>query len=208
MQWTNLLGIYPDSIEKIFDICEGALEDAREVVARIGYDNDLEHLDFELHEEVISELNDVGMDANSITNAIIGACLNTTRGFLEGTELFRKLGLNIDGYINGYDSHLYVAEYGINTEINEGKLKDVLYNKVAMRIWDAVYKQISEENRDIPDDHYESDIWEGLKDDEYDVADILACLKDGEVKGAFRELVDSCPVLEQKDKPKSERERD
>lgn len=189
VSWTLLMHIHPNSIDQIFDTCAAALDDAREVVARIGYDDDLEHLDFELHEVVTEDLVDIGIDAENITNSIIGACLNTTRGFLANTELFRELGLDMDYYVNGLDSHLYLENHGDGDApelVGEGDLKDILYNLIAERIFDIVDRQLVE---DIDSEAFKKTVADMIENDEFNTFDVLACLKDGEVKGTLRELV-------------------
>lgn len=205
MSWTNLLGIYPESIEKIFDTCEEALQPVREFVKKIGYDNDAEYLDFELHEEVLADLEDVGIQSYDITDSIIRACLNTTSGFLNNTELFRDLSIEMEGFANGYVSYLQINECCRDVAYDSCEMEQVLYDKFSDGIWNVLVNQILSENRDIPDfegDVLKKTIINGLKGGEYSTADILACYRDGEVKGALRTLVDNYPVQErQAEKP-------
>lgn len=208
MNWTNLLGIYPDTIERVFDTCDDALQAVRDFVSKIGYDSDAEHLDFKLHEVVLADLEDVGINGSQIATSVIDACLDTTSGFLNNTEIFCDLGIEAEFFTDGSPCYLNIIDsWAEEGAYDSDEIERRLYDKFSDCLCTVVIRQMCDENRDIPEgDNLQEIIIRGLKNDEYNVADILACFKDGEVKGAFRALVDNYPVQEEQAKIKDAKE--
>ena len=84
----DCLGIHEYEIERVYKTCQKTLD---------KYDVDIDLLD-----ETKQDLEEIG-NWQDIGNSIIHAMLSTTKAFLEnyGVE-------NVDYYVNGLDSHLYI----------------------------------------------------------------------------------------------------
>lgn len=94
MNALHFFNIYPDEIEACSDKCEAALIDA-------GYHT--RQID-DMYDEVKKSLTDGSINSDNITNGIMGEMLSRTQGMLQ--ERFPNA--NIDYYVNGLDTHLYI----------------------------------------------------------------------------------------------------
>ena len=107
-----------------------------------------------------------------------------------------KLGFQVDEIISKGGDRLYTV--WDDTPRSTDDLREILYDEYTDHIWYILVRCMMNENRRLPESnvfkHIISDL---LKKDWCDAADIDACLYKGEVKGAFRKLVDNYRIVEQ-----------
>ena len=94
MNALNCFGIYERDINKADEICQ-------DVICHAGLENRYD----EMMERALDYFYDMQLDsAISITNALIDCMFNSTKDIL--MEKYKNI--EVDYYVNGYDSHLYV----------------------------------------------------------------------------------------------------
>lgn len=194
---TNL-GIYPDAIDNIYEICEDIIQDVRDFAEKLGYYDDADRLNFDFSEEVLYYLKD-NIDVYNMTNSIIGGCLEITKTALEETQLCKNFGISFEGYTNGGDSHLYFKCDGITAAYNgsgdmNGLLNEVLSHQLCDIICDRLLDSGECSSKDLSEEkvrEMRKFIEQDLKNDEYDYGDVIACYNDWEITGTIRETVDS-----------------
>ena len=96
MNVLNYFGIYEGDINKADEICQNVL-----------YHAGLENRYDEMMECALDYFYDMQLDSRtSITNALIYCMFNSTKDIL--MEKYKNI--DVDYYVNGYDSHLYINE--------------------------------------------------------------------------------------------------
>ena len=102
MNTCNFFGIYPDEIERASDICTETLE-------HMGLsNNEIDELYDNMHEEFYSFC---GTTNSNITNELILSMFTVVKEYI----LERYADLDIDVYVNGYDSDIIInGEYAQN----------------------------------------------------------------------------------------------
>ena len=94
MNALNCFGIYEDEINKADEICQDVL-----------YHAGLENRYDEMMNDALDYFYYIQLDnRTSITNALIDCMFNSTKYIL--MEKYKNI--DVDYYINGYDSHLYI----------------------------------------------------------------------------------------------------
>lgn len=100
MNVLNCFGIYEDEINKVDEMCQ-------DVLCHAGLENRYD----EMMNDALDYFYCIQLDnRTSITNALIDGMFNSTKYIL--MEKYKNI--DVDYYINGYDSHLYVN--GINAD--------------------------------------------------------------------------------------------
>ena len=95
MNVCSFFGIYPNEIERVSDICSDTLESA-------GFSNgEIDDVYNEMYEEIYRNPLD---SSTTLTNNIIYAMFDVVARVLRD----RFNGLDVDYYVNGSDSHLYI----------------------------------------------------------------------------------------------------
>lgn len=94
MNALNCFGIYEDEINKADEICQ-------DVLCHAGLENRYD----EMMNDALDYFYDIQLSCETnITNGLIGCMFNSTRNIL----MEKYPDLDVDYYVNGYDSHLYV----------------------------------------------------------------------------------------------------
>lgn len=194
MAFSNNLGIYPDAIDDVYEVCEDIIQDVREFAEKIGYIDDGRRADF--NDEVMYSLED-RFNVRDITNSVISGCLETAKDILDEMQLCQDFGLTFDTYANCHDSHLYFEHNGIIEEYHgSGDMDDLLNEILAERLCDIICDRLVDSGECSKDSLTDEKI-EELKDvlntdlDRYiDDEDIVACYCEWKITGTIREAVD------------------
>lgn len=174
------LGIYPDAIEKMVEVCECAMEEALDVVTDIDKsENYLIHYDVlrtDLN-DAAKELMEDNFDFNEITNSIIDAYLKSTASILNDCQPLNDLGITFEAYTNCDDSHLNMrienkSSYSVR-EFNEGELISVVEERLAKQVIEIA----QEENIECTPEELA----------EYNLEDLYACIQNGELVGQIKD---------------------
>lgn len=192
------LGIYPDAINDMCKICEDAIQDVKEYADLLGYNEDVEKLNFDFSEDVLFNL-EGNIDVHNITNSVIGMCLWTTKFALEGTQFCEDFGFTFEGYTNCDDSHLYFVHNGLTEEYHGAGDMDCSFFFLALseKLTDIIRERLLEDgySSDVLTDEVVENIREVIENDlvrkAYDNDDIVTCYRNHEITGTIKEMVDS-----------------
>lgn len=210
---TNL-GIYPDAIENIYEICEDIVQDVKEFAEKIGYEDDAKNLSFDFSEDVLYYLED-GFNVHDITNSIIGRCLWATKFALEETQICKDFGITFEGYTNCNDSHLFYICDGITEAYNgSGDMDNLLNMVLSYKLCDIICDRLLDSGCSKDDLNVDNiremrkAIEEDLRNNAYDSEDIIACYCNWEIKGTIKETVDCYIPVKSDTERKAPVERD
>lgn len=191
-------GIYPDAIEKIEVVCESILKDVNEFSKMLGYDD---CLDFDIDDDVYDSIVGNGFsDRGNITNSIISEYLYITKMALENAQLCKDFGITFDSYTNCNDSHLYFEHGGITEEYHEtGDINGALNEILAEHLCDIICKRAGDAGDHSFDDDENRDMLQmalvqGLKDDEYNLADVVSCYNEWNIAGTLKDMEEMLKV--------------
>lgn len=191
------LGIYPDAIENIYEICEDVIQDVRDFAEKIGYEDDAKNLSFDFSEDVLYYLED-GFNVHDITNSIIGRCLWATKFALEETQICKDFGISFEGYTNVGDSHLFFSHDGITEEYHGSGDMDYLFYLVLSKELSAIIcERLSDigYSETVLTDEFVENMRQVIENDlarnVYDNHDIDVCYSNHEITGTIQEMVDS-----------------
>lgn len=190
MDINKLLGIYPNAIEAAVKKCEELREGAMTVLERFDYKDDFETLNcFDLESEILEGLKEK-LDIEDITNSVITASFEATKGAFESCQFFDELGLSIDTYVNCDDSHLSISsDSGIFTAVNDAlDIENLVNNTIAEKLYDAISEYLQDETNgeiEYPLDYVQDDI----SDERIDYTEIAEFLSNGELSDSIKEMV-------------------
>lgn len=222
MGWRQELGIYPDDIDAVFDICQDAIEEVQELAESLGYTEDVTRLaDCNIEDETIATLGD-NIDVHDIANSLISRSLALTSEVLEATSTCRDLGVTFIAYENGRCSSLCAQAdlpllgtpmpdppmtiKGLNSTVYEGSsdISDVISASFVEHLCDIVLEDNGSRLNHVAFESVDETadvLKQRIANDQslFDAQDIYACLHNHEVTGTIKKMANDF-LKEQKEK--------